>query len=210
MKTQFLRSLALAAALALTAGAASATTINLDTAPFANGGAIQAVSPGFGSAGPVTANWNPLADSNTALLHWNGNYSGRDAAYCASGIGCALDLTVASGFEVTLESFFLGGWFDTDRVIGWGVLDLGTNAIVAGMAGATVSGATGLVNIINLTSTTGFRIFFGPDGFNGGVNDIIYTSAAVGPAVVPLPAGGLMLILGLGGLAALRRRRQVI
>lgn len=208
MKSLITKAMALAIAVCAATGAAKATTINLDTLSLTNGTAIEVASPGFGSSGPVTANWDPFSNTNTSLLFWNGDYSGRDAAYCQSGSvsGCALDLTVASGFEITLDSFFLGGWPNTNRSITWSVIDLATSSPVAGAISAAVSGTTGLVNVIGLTSDVGFRIVFGPDGFNGGINDITYTSAPI--SAVPLPAAGLLLIAGLGGLAAFRRRQN--
>ena len=49
------------------------------------------------------------------------------------------------------------------------------------------------------------------DSFQVGTGYTAYTGAkftSVIPAAVPLPAGGLLLLGGLGGLAALRRRRK--
>ncbi|GGE25893.1 VPLPA-CTERM protein sorting domain-containing protein [Gemmobacter megaterium] len=197
-------------AIVLAAPAAQAATVNLDLAPFLTGDVIEDVSPGYGSEGPVTLNWNPTGESGRRLIHWNGSYSGRDAAYCASGTNCALDLTVAAGHSVTLDSFWLGGWPDSNRNVTWSVMDLADSSIVASAVSALVSGATGLANAIGATSDTGFRILFGPDGYNAGINDITYSYARTGgpgPAPIPLPAAGWMLIAGLGGLVALRRRK---
>lgn len=205
--TSFLSKLtAISFAIFAATSVAKATTINLETLVLSSAAEIESNSPGFGGSGPVTVNWDPFANTGTSLRLWNGEYSGRDAAYCQSGTGCALDLTVASGFEITLDSFFLGGWPNIDRPITWSVIDLATNSSVAGVIGAAVSGATGLVNVIGLTSDVGFRIVFGPDGFNGGINDITYTSAPI--SAVPLPAAGLLMMAGLGGLVVLRRRQR--
>jgi hypothetical protein len=182
---------------------AATSTVRVEDAGFTTDrNAIQQLLPGFGSAGPVTLNWDPLATASTALLNWRGSYSGRDAAYCASGINCALDLNVAPGFFVTLDSFRLGGWPNTDRAISWSVLDLSDSSIVAAGAGTPVSGATGLVLDIGATSATGFRVLFGPDGFNGGINDIVYSSAPI-----PEPGTWALMLGGLAGVVGWARRR---
>lgn len=191
-------------ALTLATPAAQALTVNSTALTgLGNGTSIESATPGFGSSGPVTLNWDPLVGP-TALLFWNGSYSGQDAAYCNAVIGCALDMVVGSGFTVTLANFSLGGWPDSDRNITWSVIDLANSVVVAGTVGAFVSGSSGLLNTINATSTTGFRILFGPDGYNGGLTAVNYTSAPI--SAIPLPAGGLLLLGALGGLALIRRR----
>lgn len=192
--------------------AAEAAVVNLDTGT-AGSYDIQSVAPGLGSEGPVTLNWDPLSDPGTSLTRWgDSDYSGRHAAFCSAGVttACALDLTVAPTHSVTLSSFFLGAWPDTDRMITWSVIDLATSNPIAGGADAFVSGVTGLVASVSATSTAGFRILFGPDGFNGGINDITYsyTRLTPPPSAVPLPAGGWLMLAGVGGLAAMRRRRR--
>lgn len=204
--------LAMTLALVAPIAQAATVTVNLDNLVLADGDVIQTKSAGYGSSGPVTLNWAPRNVDNEALRHWNGDYSGRDAAYCLNGVSCALDLTVAAGFSVSLDSFRLGGYPNTNLNVTWSVIDLLTDMTVASADQPLVSGSTGLTNTVGATSTKGFRIFFGPDGFNGGINDITYSYARVvnpppPPPTVPLPAAGWMLLAGIGGLAALRRRR---
>lgn len=193
----------------LASGIASAAPVVVkveDMGFVTNANVIQAALPGFGSSGPVTLNWDPLNDSGTRLLNWLGSYSGRDAAYCSTGTDCQLNLNVAAGNTVTLESFFLGGWPDTDRTIAWSVIDLTDSSVVVSAVGAAVSGTTGLVVNVNATSSTGFAVLFGPDGFNGGINDITYSFSNG----TPIPTPGALALFGtaIAGFGlALRLRR---
>ncbi len=196
-----------ALALILSAASAQAITINGDAllpipAVLGNRTSIQGAVPGFGSSGPVTVNYAVAGFS--PLQYWPSDYSGNSAAYC--GGACALELTVTAGNTVTLKDFSLGGWLNSDRNITWSVVDLFDASIIASAVSPLVSGVTGLLNPINASSTAGFHIFFGPDGFNGGITSVNYSFN--NPTPIPLPAAGLLLLAGLGGLAALRRRKQ--
>lgn len=212
----------LAAAVVLVAGPAAAATVvvALDDLPaLAPGGTVNnstsiqgVLSPAFGSDGPVTLDWNPTGLTARDLLFWNGAYSGRSAAYCGTNSNsgdCTLDLTVASGFSITLEAFQLGGYSNADRTIAWSVEDLDTSATV-GSGSAGVSGQTPFDQLVGASSDTGFRLIFGPDGYRGGLTEVTYSYAprqGPGPSVIPLPAAGWLLLAALGGLAALSRRQ---
>lgn len=208
----FLTRTAPAALLAFTifAPSAHAVVVNLDDLTLNNSTLIQLGSPGYGSEGPVTLNWNPLANNDTAVLFWNGGYSGRNGGWCNSGqaIACALDLTVGSGFSLTLDSFFLGAWQNNaGRQVSRSVIDLADSATVG--TDTVNPGAAGVVNQVNASSETGFRILFGPDSFYTAINDITYSYASTNTVPpVPLPAAGWLMLGAIGGLAAVRRRRK--
>jgi hypothetical protein len=184
--------------------ASAATTVRIEDFVASNNTPIAA---GFGNAGPVSLNWDPFNSAATRLLKWNGAYSGRDGAWCNSGINCAVDLRVSGSNSVTLSGFRFGGWPNADRTVTFSVIDLANNQTIS--AGTPfVSGTLGYVQQISFTSSQGFRIQFGPDGFNGGINDIQFNSAPL--SAVPEPQSWALLIGGfalVGSSLRVRRRR---
>jgi hypothetical protein len=218
-----MRAAAMAGLLSFIGLPAAAVTVSLNDLPAAvgavvgSGTVIDSVAPGFGSSGQVTLNWDPTGV--LPLRFWDGGYSGQSAAWCSSGVNCALDLTVSSGSSVTFNNFRLGGYPNTDREISWSIIDLATNTTVASQAAAPVSGTTGLLVDLGLISSAGFRLLFGPDGFNGGLTELTYNfedgngngngnGNGSGPQPIPLPAGVLLLFAALGGLGVASRRRS--
>jgi hypothetical protein len=169
---------------------------------------IEQLSPGAGSSGPVSLDWDPNNNFFTELIAWNWGYSGTGGASCWIGENCALDLSVSdNSTSLMLESFFLG-YFGSEGIVEYHVIDLETDTSI--LSGAPlVSGSSGSLINVNAVSNVGFRILFGPDGFNGGINNIAYSYDATGqgPVVTPIPAAVWFFGSGLLGLISFMRRQ---
>lgn len=189
----FLRAGIFATALALSAGAFATTSV-ASTLDFT----------GAGAQGGGAYTEDGLSFDDIRIV--NGNCD------AASGKACgALNdnetsiLTKVGGGTFSLSSF----WY---QLLGKGSRESNT-LIVTTNLGAMLTFAANLVghndggHVVDLTALSAFKnitslTFSTNNGGNVRIDDLGI------PAAVPLPAGGLLLIGGLGALAALRRRKQ--
>jgi hypothetical protein len=200
------------AALALSVGSSSAATFDVedwDAQGSGNGAGID-FAVGYGANTPTGATWSlPGADIVT------GNSTGiAQSPFNSNGLTGTQDyFSVNPGNTGAALTF---GALQTAFSILWGSVDT-YNSIsfyeganwMGTFTGTQIGTATGS----SLTSATGYEISalvsFGD--FGNGFNRVEFTSTSnameFGLAPVPLPAGGLLLIGALGGLAALRRRK---
>ncbi len=186
---------------------ATSLVVNIEDMGLNNWDIIERELPGFGSSGPITLNWDPNNDFFTELIAYNSGYSGKGAAFCWYGEACALELSVSEeNTSIVLESFFLG-YFGEQGIVEYDVIDLETETSI--LYGApNISGSSGLLISVDASSDVGFRILFGPDGFNGGINNITYKynpSLSQDLTVVPIPAAVLFFGSGLLGLISFSR-----
>lgn len=141
------------------------------------------------------------------LQYWDNDYSGlTNVAYDYHNAGATISFLAAVGYTVSLGGLDLGSWANEDRIGGFSITDLfdGSEAFNSGLV--TVSGATASTFDFSYSSRVGLRISFLGNFDSVGVDNIVYDAV---PSPVPLPASSLLLMGGLAGLAALRRRRSV-
>ena len=187
---------------------ASAITVRVQDSDVFNWDPIQRVSPGFGSRGPISLNWDPNEDYFTELLAYDKGYSGGAGAFCWYGENCALKLSVTEkNTLLELKSFSLG-YFGYGNNVRFSVIDLASDRRVLG-GSPWIDGRISSLIDVDASSEKGFLILFGPDGFNGGINNISYSYRSLtNPDIVatPIPGAVVLFSSALVGLMFFNRK----
>lgn len=196
-------------ALALTTAAAEAAVLDFEGVicggPCGNGTAIEQTYGDIAGV-DVVYDGNPGQLGLEGFAFWSTAYSDlSNVAYY--GRGAELSFLGLGGSGVFLDSLDLGAWPNADRQLGFTVTDLlnGNQLFDTGLV--TVSGAIRSSFNLALQSTVGLKVTFLGDFYNGGVDNIVYGATEPPVPPIPLPASAFLMIGGLAGLAALRRRR---
>jgi hypothetical protein len=201
----------LIAGLAVMADAGPARASTLDFNGDICGGACgngYAIDSNYGSTATVSVSYND-GNGNPYLYFWGPQYSNlTNVAYgYDASVTAEIFLTPHAGYSVTLSSLDLGAWPNTDRTSQLTVVN-GSNSVLYSSGAITISGTTASHFLLNLTSSNGIGIEFGPNAYDVGIDNVVFSAnltATPLPAALPLFAGGLG-ILGLVG--ARRKRRQ--
>lgn len=146
------------------------------------------------------------------LKFWNGNYGDLQGVVWGGSEATAtyseITFTALAGFEVALTGFDAACYLNRASCqsfpfsvseIGGGVVASGTNTPPSGQH-VTQSLELGY-------STTGYVLRWGPDGYDGGLDNITFDVRAVTSAV-PEPASWAMLMTGFGLVGGSLRRRR--
>jgi hypothetical protein len=222
--------LAFAATLALAAPAA-ATTVTLDFSGDICTTADRAcidrspISQDYGDiAGQVDVIYDAArtVDELQPLLFWSTGYETlTGVAYGVNeGGGLSITLAAMTGFRIALQGFDIAPFADRVKDTLVQVIDIEDGAIVFddGYSPLSTEVVTSL-RFIGFTSAFGFRINLGPDAFDVGIDNIVFSVTPietnggptdpvdpVDPSVIPLPASAFLLLGALGGIGLLRRR----
>ena len=134
--------------------------------------------------------------------YWADNYSGLfDVAFGEVGSTVEIYLQPLSGYQITLLGFDIGSWPNADASSQ--VTVLGGDGSVISSTFAAILGAAPTHFAPGSTRTDGFRIQFGPDAFDIGIDNIKFEITAV-----PEPSTWAMMILGFGAAGSMIRRRR--
>lgn len=164
------------------------------------------ISQSYGDAVGVDVTYLSRLGFTNGLRFWPSQYSNlTNVAFGETGGGTAeVFIAALSGFEIVLNSFDLGAWPMTDRGSQWTIRD-GNSTLLQQSGPITVLGSIATSVVPGLTSSTGFRIQFGPDSFNVGIDNIAFTVNRTNGSV-PEPTTLLLLGVGLLGLGFARQR----
>jgi hypothetical protein len=169
------------------------------------------------SYGDVSGQLDVQYNTNAALPALWGTTDGRvqwwadaystltSVMFGTAGTAVGVFLKPLSGYQVTLNGFDLGMWPNATHESQVTITDGLSNTLLS----------TGFQNFPGdvpthfagpYTSSSGIYILFGPDGYNGGIDNIDFTVSAV--SAVPEPSTWAMMILGFAGVGFVAYRRK--
>lgn len=136
----------------------------------------------------------------TTMGFWASDYSDlTNVAFGGGSSAAEIFLNPITNASVVLKGFALGAWPNSDRPSQWTILD-GLGNLLMQSGPITILGAAATVVEVDLVSSSGFRIQFGPDAFNVGIDNVNFESTPV-----PLPAAIWVMLPALA--ISIRRRR---
>ena len=179
-------------------------------AACSNGASIDA---SYGDvAGKLDVQYNPNVASPFAatgtLLWWADSYSTlTSVAYGNVGATVGLYLKPQAGYQVTLNGFDFGVYPNQTHQSQVTIKDGTSNTILLSTGFQDFPGDAPTSFTGSWTSAGGIYILFGPDGYDGGIDNVNFTVNAITTAV-PEPSTWAMMILGFAGVGFMAYRRK--
>ena len=220
--------LATAAAAALLAGTASATTYVLDFT-----GNSGSVPEDFGDNTEVdlsyrafvASGWGPGQADSGAVQFWTTGYGDLPGAAWTANNGARgeIRIEVDATVPVSIDSFDMGAWTTADQDAQWYIYDLAGTQLLQDSGTAPSSG--GRLSVAPNVSAQGGLIFqWGEDAWDIGLQNFQFTVGQSStpvvvsqqspnpgpqrPSVIPVPAAAPLLLTGAALLGVLRLRRR--
>lgn len=163
------------------------------------------INQAYGDLPGVDVSYGSTIGSANSMYFWLDSYSTLERVAFGDSIpgSPVVTLTALGGASVTLSSFQIGSWPNVDRTSQVTVTDLNGGAVVLSTGPITILGATPSSFFVNASSPVGFAISFGPEGYNVGIDNVVYSASAV-----PEPAAWALMAIGLLATAGLARRQR--
>ena len=210
-----MRSIAVAC-IALVALSAHAKTLDFSgdicsaaaegTGAFKSCGNFDRINQAYGDSATVELTYQSSPDATTSMFFWSTGYSDLSSvAYGDTNATPTILLMPKAGHMVTLASFDLGSWNNQDRGSQVTVVDLANDTVVFSSGAITVPSATASNFSVHASSSAGFSIAFGPDGYNVGIDNIQFSTSPV-----PEPGTTALWLAGLATAAVAARRRRSV
>ncbi len=156
---------------------------------------------------------NPADPGNAVyqndVYYYNTGYGDLSGVlYGTNGLTAANEITfslTSPGSIITLNSLDFAG-YAFDQNTSFRIYDLAYNLLFnSGTVVAPVTGHSSMA--FNISSLTGLRLQYGPDGYNTGIDNIAFSIDPAVGAAVPEPATWAMMLAGFGLVGGAMRRR---
>jgi hypothetical protein len=188
-----------------TSGNANVVTLENSAATAANF-SLQAIDVVITYTGDINFGIPSNGDnnaSNTTIADFLASAGGSYTTASAEEQAFLNDTLLSRGNFAITTFFQITGAFMTDVIAGLITHDDGITLVVPnGQTGGISAPPTSQINTAFTAEAGGFTLFYAAANGNP---SILSVDATLAP--VPLPAGGLLLLGALGGIAALRRRK---
>lgn len=172
------------------------------------------IGQNYGDGTGVNVSYRSFNSSNVTvenfLKYWTTGYGDlQGVAYGGNSPadGSEITFTALAGYELTVLGFDAGCYLNRTscRTFPFTITEIGGSQVAGGTA-TPPSGSHDSFTFNLGYSTSGYVLRWGPDGWDGGLDNIAFDVRATG-VVVPEPSTWALLILGFGLVGSTMRRR---
>lgn len=145
------------------------------------------------------------------LKHWNTGYGDLTSNVWGganSSFGSEITFTALAGFELRILSFDAACYLNRTSCqnFPFSINEIGGGSVAGGNI-TPPSGGRSSLTFDQAYSSTGYVLRWGPDGYDGGLDNIRFDVRAIATGAVPEPTTWALLILGFGTIGVAMRRR---
>lgn len=149
------------------------------------------------------------------LKHWSTNYGDLVNVVWGGGNatqhGSEITFAATAGYELRVLSFDAGCYLNraSCRSFPYSITEIGGAQVANGNAMPPANGHSSHAFSLAFSSA-GYVLSWGPDGYDGGLDNIRFEVRAINMGAVPEPSVWAMLILGFGLVGGAMRRRSAV